>query len=339
MKSLKKVSLTTLAVIAFVLSVVGFNQLNMAQAATSPSLGLADGYAILASTYTNTSAGTTVNGSVGFVTGPAIAPLGTQANYGSGHPYATAGTDQSSALSSLGAQSCTFTFAAGAIDLSTDTTHGAIGIYTPGVYCSDGAMNVGGPITLNGSGTYIFRSVGALTSTAGATVTLSGVSACDVFWTPTAATTLAANTTFKGTVISNAGITIGANTNWVGRALSFGGTTTSDMDIITAPTCTFVPVSTPAPVIVTTTTPIIAPVIVTTTTPTTTATAIEVTPVIATATPILIAAPVISLVPSFPNTGLIPNWINSPGNITILVIALILILISAITILKKKENN
>lgn len=103
-------------------------------------------------------------------------------------------------------------------------------------------MNVGGPLTLSGSGTYIFRAVGALDSTAGAVVTLSdGASACDVFWTPSAATTLGANTNFSGTVIDDAGITVGANTTWEGRALAFGGTITTDTDTITVPNCTPAP--------------------------------------------------------------------------------------------------
>ncbi|MFA6992950.1 MAG: ice-binding family protein, partial [Candidatus Gracilibacteria bacterium] len=215
---------------------------NVALAATTPSLGMAATYGVLASTYTDTSAATTINGDVGFTTPPATAPAGVHTNYGSGAPYSTAGTDQGSALTSLASQSCTFTFADGAINLSTDTTHGAIGVYAPGVYCSNGAMNVGGPLTLSGSGTYIFRAVGALTSTAGAVVTLAGASECDVFWTPTAATTLAANTTFVGTIIDNAGITVGANTTWSGRALAFGGTVTTDTDTISVPTCTAAPV-------------------------------------------------------------------------------------------------
>lgn len=211
-----------------------------AHAATTPSLGFAATYGVLSSTYTNTTV-TTINGDVGFTTGPAVAPLGVHTNYGSGAPYATAGIDQGSALTALAAQPCTFTFAPGPIDLSTDITHGPVGVYTPGVYCSTGAMNIGGPLTLNGSGTYIFRPVGALTSTAGAVVTLTGTSACDVFWTPSAATTLAANTTFFGTVIDNSGITVGANTTWTGRALAFSGTVTTDTDTITVPTCVVVP--------------------------------------------------------------------------------------------------
>lgn len=237
MKNTKK-SILALLSLPFMVSIVG---LAVVFAATTPPLGLSATYGILASTYTNTSAGSTINGDVGFTTGPAVAPLGTHVNYGSGAPYATAGIDQGIALSALDLQACTFTFPAGAIDLSTDTTHGGAGVYAPGVYCSSGAMDVGGPINLSGNGTFIFRSAGALTTTAGATVTLSGTSACDVFWTPSEATTLAANTTFAGTVIGNAGITVGANTTWLGRALAFGGTVTSDTVTITVPSCTVVP--------------------------------------------------------------------------------------------------
>lgn len=213
----------------------------IAQAATTPSLGAAASYGVLANTYTNTVPGTTINGDIGFTTGPAVVPAGVHTNYGSGAPYATAGVDQGNALSALAAQPCTFTFAPGAINLSTDVTHGPIGVYAPGVYCSSGAMDVGGPLTLSGSGTFIFRPVGALTSTAGAVVTLTGASACDVFWTPSAATTLAANTSFAGTIIGNAGVTVGANTTWIGRSLAFGGTVTTDTDTITVPSCTVTP--------------------------------------------------------------------------------------------------
>lgn len=212
-----------------------------AYAATTPSLGAASTYAVLGSTFTNTTAGTTINGDVGFTTGPAVTPAGIHINYGPGAPYAVAGSNQSTALSSLASEPCTFTFTTGAIDLSTDTTHGPVGVYAPGVYCSTGAMDVGGPLILSGNGTFIFRPGGALTSTAGALVSLNGASACNVFWTPTQATTLAANTTFVGTVIDDAGITVGANTQWIGRALAFGGTVTTDTVTIT--TCSAVPVA------------------------------------------------------------------------------------------------
>lgn len=240
---MKKIKTSLSGVIAAIALLLGLIAPNIAFAATTPSFGAADVYAILASTYTNTVIGTTVTGSIGFTTGPGVVPAGVHTNYGPGAPYATAGVDQGSALSALAAQACTFTFAPGPINLSTDITHGPVGVYTPGVYCSTGAMNVGGPLTLSGSGTYIFRPTGALTSTVGSIITLSGASACDVFWTPTAATTLAATTTFFGTIIDDSGISVGASTTWTGRALSFGGTVTTDTDTITAPTCVAAPSS------------------------------------------------------------------------------------------------
>lgn len=247
MKNLKKFSIA-LSSFVFILSFVGVINVS---AATTPSMGSAATYSVLNNTYTNTVAGTTINGDVGFTTGPAVAPLGTHTNYGSGAPYSTAGTDQANALSNINNQVCTFTFANGAIDLATDTTHGPIGVYTPGVYCtgSASAASIGtAGITLNGSGTYIFKINGALTTVANSNVSLSGgASACDVFWAPTSATTLGANSTFTGTNIDASGITIGSNVTWTGRALAFGGTVTTNADTITAPSCSS-PTPTPTPV-------------------------------------------------------------------------------------------
>jgi len=221
-------------VLSFVLGLAGPLA---ASAATTPSLGAAETYGILANTYVNSTA-TTVNGDVGFSSGPSVAPAGVHNSYGSVGQFGSAGSGQGSATSALAVQPCTFTFPSGTIDLSTDTTHGSAGVYAPGVYCSGGDMRVGGAITLSGSGTYIFRPAGALTSTAGASVTLSGAAACDVFWTPGNPTVLAMNTTFVGNVIDNAGITVGANSTWQGRAMAFySGTVSTDTDTISLPSC------------------------------------------------------------------------------------------------------
>jgi hypothetical protein len=102
-----------------------------------------------------------------------------------------------------------------------------------------GAVDIGGggTITLTGGGTYIFRMDGALTSSANSVVALAGASACDIWWTPTQATTLGANSTFFGTNIDASGITIGNNVTWQGQALAFGGTVTTDVDTLTSATC------------------------------------------------------------------------------------------------------
>ena len=62
-----RLSLPLLAACAVVLAVPAAN------AATSPSLGMASTFSILASTYTNTVSGTTINGDLGYTTGPAVA--------------------------------------------------------------------------------------------------------------------------------------------------------------------------------------------------------------------------------------------------------------------------
>lgn len=223
-----------------------------AQAATSPSLGAASTFGILASTYTNTTGGTTINGDLGYTVAPATAPTVNGTTYVAPHStYTAAGADQGTALTALASQPCTYTFPAGAVDLATDTTHGPVGVYTPGVYCTtaSSAASIGaGGITLNGSGAYIFRINGALTTVANSVVSLTnGAAACDVWWTPTSATTLGANSTFVGTGIVAAGITIGSTAAWTGRALAFGGTVSTTGDTITVPTCAAAPTPTPVP--------------------------------------------------------------------------------------------
>jgi hypothetical protein len=325
---MKKFASQFLTIAITVLS-IGFTAPLTASAATTPSLGAAATYAVLSSTYTNTTAGTTITGDVGFTTGPAVAPLGAHANYGSGVPYANAGADQGAALSSLNAQPCTFNFAGGAIDLSTDTTHGTIGVYSPGVYCSSGAMNIGGPLSLNGNGTYIFRSAGALTSTAGASVSLNGASACDVFWTPAQATTLAANTTFQGNVIADAGITVGANTTWTGRALSFAGTATTDTVTLNVPSCSIPVVITPVVITATTTAVVTA---------STTPPIVSVPITIGTTTVTVINGslpPASVIIPGFPTTGLPPKTNTSLLNIFLLLSGIVLFGTSAILVSKK----
>lgn len=208
-------------------------------AASTPSLGATASYGILANTYTNSAAGTTVNGDVGFLVGPTVepAPVGGHANYGSGGPYATAGANQATALTALNNEGCTFSWV-GAVDLFFDSAHGTAGTYAPGVYCSPGAFTQSGSITLSGSGTYIFRSAGAYTTTAGVSVLLAGgASACDVFWTPHA-TTFGAGTNFVGTLFDNDAVTSGAGTNILGRILAFNGPVTTATTTINLPTCT-----------------------------------------------------------------------------------------------------
>jgi hypothetical protein len=212
----------------------------LVHAATPPPLGMADSFSILSGTYSNTTPGTTINGDLGYTTPPVTAPTVNGNTHVADATYNQAGIDQGTALSALNSQPCTFSFAPGAVDLASDTTHGVVGVYPPGVYCISGAASIGGgsTITLSGAGTYIFRMTGALTTTANSIVAFAGgASACNTWWTPNAATTLGANSNFGGTVIDASGITIGNQVIWAGRALAFGGTVLTDSDTISSSAC------------------------------------------------------------------------------------------------------
>jgi hypothetical protein len=236
-----KKGVKNIATALFLISlIVGMTGSKTVSAATTPDLGLATSFGILSSTYVNTIPGTTITGDLGYTTLPAVDPTVNGSTYvAPSATYTQAGIDQGVALTALAAQPCTFNFAPGAIDLATDTTHGPIGVYTHGVYCITGAASIGtAGITLSGPGTYIFRMDGALTTVANSAVRIAnGASECNVFWTPTEATTLGANSTFIGTDIDDAGITIGSTVTWTGRALSQAETVSTDADTISVPVC------------------------------------------------------------------------------------------------------
>ncbi len=197
-------------------------------------LGTAGNYGVLSSTFTCIGGTSAITGDAGYTT---VSGLHTVT--GTNHIAPTqAGTDQAAALLSLNNMACTYTFPTGAVDLASFAPYGSIGVYTPGVYCSDAAMNIVGNITLNGKGIYIFRSAAALNTTANSIISLTGgAELCDVFWTLGGATTLGATSTFVGTVIDDAGISVGNAVSWTGRALAYGGTVSLDTDTIAVPVC------------------------------------------------------------------------------------------------------
>ncbi|MDO8565904.1 MAG: ice-binding family protein [Candidatus Moranbacteria bacterium] len=242
MKIYIKVSVVALAVAL----VVGPAGSMTTHAATTPGLGQAASFVILSSTYTNTAGGTTLTGDLGYTTGPAVAPTVNGSTFSPPSiKYSQAGIDQASALASLNGETCTAI--AGPLNAVIVGGNPA-GTFPPGCYETTGAMTItlSTTVTLDltaagavGS-TWVFRAAGGtLTTGADAIVALAnGASSCDVFWAPTGATTLGANTTFKGTVIDAAGITIGSTVGWVGRALAFGGTISTDTDTISSTSCT-----------------------------------------------------------------------------------------------------
>lgn len=211
----------------------------------APSLGSEGTFGIVSSTFSNTAAGTTINGNVCFTTGPATAATvsGT-----TGACPATAGTDQLAALAILNGQACS-PLPAGPLEAIVVGANSP-GTIPPGCYFRAGAIDItaNGIVTLNGNGIYIFRSTGgAVTTGANSRIVLAGGACADnVFWAPVGATTLGANSAFVGNILDSAGITIGNLASLLGRALAFGGTVLTSASTITVPSACAAAVTLPA---------------------------------------------------------------------------------------------
>jgi hypothetical protein len=217
-----------------------------ASAATSPSVGSESTFAIVSSTYTNSSntpPETRITGNVCYTTPPVTAPVSVNGTTTVTCPAIT-GTDQNLALANLNGQADAVT----CTNLGTNVV--LAGTYTPGCYTASGTMDIvaNTTVTLNGAGTFIFRPAGALTTGANSQIALSGgASACDVFWVPGGATTIGANSassptyTFAGNIFrgtaAGLSITLGHFVNIYGRLLAYGSTVTTNSNTIVAPTC------------------------------------------------------------------------------------------------------
>lgn len=206
---------------------------------TAPDLGSTDTFAIVSETFSNTTAGTVIDGDVCFTTAPAVDPTINGTTETPCDPQK--GIDQTDARSELDAQSCTSIGSAVALD-QISIGGGTPGTFPPGCYSSTGAMSVttGATVTLSGDGVYIFRPGGSLDPAADSSViTANGACSNNVFWAPDGGTTIGANAAFVGTVFrglaDGLSITLGDSASLKGRALAFGSTVTTANNTITVP--------------------------------------------------------------------------------------------------------
>ncbi|MCX6733810.1 MAG: ice-binding family protein [Candidatus Peregrinibacteria bacterium] len=238
MKISKRAALV--AVISFVFSL---SSIMSASAASTPSLATTSTYGVLAHTFTYAHSGAVITGDLGYTTtsGTGGFPSVSGATNVTNAAYSQAGIDQGTVSAALNSQPCTVNLPSN-VDLAVYNS----GVYTPGIYCtpfaSGASIGLSG-ITLNGSGTYIFRIAGSLITADHSVVTLSnGASACNTFWTTSpgaVVSILGAYSKFIGTLIEPEGLTLKDHLSWTGRALVYNGTLSIDeKDAISVPTCT-----------------------------------------------------------------------------------------------------
>ena len=219
-----------------------------APAATSPTLGAAESYSVLAgSTVTNTGT-STINGDVGVSPGTAITgfPPGIVSLPGTIHAAdANAGLAQVANTAAFGALSA-------APNAECDITYGQdqdlVGLtLAPGVYCfpTTAQLTTGVALTLDGGGdpnaVWIFQVASALNTTPGVSATVIVTNAglpCNVWWQVGSSATIGSGSSFIGNILALTSISLGTGASLEGRALAQTGAVTLDTNNISAPNCT-----------------------------------------------------------------------------------------------------
>jgi hypothetical protein len=212
-------------------------------AATTPQLGTALNFAVLAgSTITNTGS-TVISGELGLDPGTAV----------TGFPPGSSGTKHLTdgvALQAKNSLTTAYNDAANS-PTTSDMTGKNLGgkDLNPGVYAFSSSAQLTGSLTLSGRGVYVFKIDSTLTTASNAVVRLTnGAQACSVFWQVGSSATLGTATSFQGNLMSLKSITMTSGASIVsGRALARNAALTLDDNRISEPVgaCTATSVNVP----------------------------------------------------------------------------------------------
>ncbi len=252
------------------------------RAATSPSLGTAESFAVLAGTAITNVPTSAITGDVGLSPASGSSYTGLTAAQVTGTIYAvdatgpggsvsnpalltTAKTDLGTAYDNLdlGANAnanCdpSYTFGSGNKDLAGKTL-------VPGVYCAD-TFTLSGILTLddtgNASGVWVFKSAATLITSAGGVAQvrfLTGIgSSCNVWWRVVSSATIDTGTAFIGNILALTSISLKSGSSLAGRALARNAAVTLESNTISR-ICAAAPpppsTPTPTPTATPTTTP------------------------------------------------------------------------------------
>jgi Ice-binding-like len=201
-----------------------------ALAATSPRLGTALNFTVLAgSTITNTGP-TVITGNLGLSPGSAVTGFPPGVVTGVSHKH-----DKVALLAKNGLATA-YVDAANA-PTTSDLTGKNLGgkNLTAGVYKFSSSAQLTGTLTLSGTGVFIFQIGSTLTTASNAVVRLTnGAQACAVYWQVGSSATLGTATHFQGNLMALTSITLTTGANILnGRALARNGALTLHSNHIT----------------------------------------------------------------------------------------------------------
>ena len=221
--------------VAFAVGAALFANAYLAGAATAPSLGSAQSFAVLGGTTVTNTGATTITGDLGVSPGSAITGQASITLTGATHEgdavALQAQNDVTTAYNALTSEPCTQSFAGTAVEVGGQTL-------TPGVYCYDSSAQLTGTLTLNGGGVFVFKTVSTLTTLSGSTVALiGGAQPCNVFWQIGSSAVLGTNSTFVGNILALTSITLTTGASVSGRALARNGAVTMDTNTVSSSSC------------------------------------------------------------------------------------------------------
>lgn len=268
----KQKYLTILIILVMALSLAGLSIKVSARplGATSPKLGVAKSFAVLAGSGIGDTVTTShITGDVGLypASGAAITGLTCAEMLGPSKIYDRDGlytgnsggstaclvtnaglllnakNDLITAYDRLAAtdnHTCTINYGAGPKDLT--------GLHLgPGVYCvGTGGFQLSGSLTLSGSeGVWIFRSVTTIITSSDSTIT--GGDPCNVWWRAETSATLGTGTNFVGNILALASIVDDGGSTISGRLLARNQAVTLNNTTVNRPVCAAPPPPTPTP--------------------------------------------------------------------------------------------
>lgn len=208
-------------------------------AATAPSLGSAQPFAVLAGTTVTNTGPTTITGDLGVSPGSAITGQSSITLIGETHAA------DAVALEAQAGNTAAFTALDQVCDVTYPGVKDLVGLtLVPGVYCAS-AFTLTGTLTLRGSGPYIFKSAATLITSGTANVV--GGDPCNVWWRVVSSATLGTNTSLVGNVLALTSISLATGANLNGRALAQSGGVTMDSNTISNAVCAAAPGPTASP--------------------------------------------------------------------------------------------
>ena len=246
---LRMFTLPRFVTLIVLISLAGVPAAAAAPRATSPPLGAADSFVVLAATAITNVPASAISGDVGLspasgsnYTGLGLTDMLTGTIYAvdAGGPAGSvidpalltmATTDLVAAYNGLASQACDITYP-GTQDLAGLSL-------VPGVYCADD-FALTGVLTLNGIATdvWVFKSASTLITTGAADVILpAGGVPCAVWWQVGSSATLGTNTSLAGNILAMTSISLATGANLDGRALARTGAVTLAQNPITRPVC------------------------------------------------------------------------------------------------------